>query len=287
MSRRIVLGLALAFLVIFVLGSLLAPFLKVPTTGGRSLSAMIGGGVATLALMLFSLFHASYALGWRHMLVFFAISAVVSWGFEQTGVATGAIYGPYHYTAALGPKLGHVPLLIPLAWFMMIYPSYIIANLLVDGRPLAARPGLGRLAWLALISGMVMTAWDLSVDPLLSGPGMQAWVWHDGGPYFGVPVRNYAGWLLTTFTIYLLYRLYERRVAPRPLAGLSVWAAGLPLVAYAVMALTDMFRANQALLVITPFTMGLPVLVAAGRLLDLRRTAAQQPAGEERANPAA
>lgn len=146
----------------------------------------------------------------------------------------------------------------------------VFANLLVDGRPLAARSGFGRLVWLSLVSGMVMTAWDLSVDPLLSGPDMRAWVWHDGGPYFGVPVHNYAGWLLTTFTIYLLFRLYERRVAPRPLAALTVATACMPLVAYAVMGVTDMFRANQALLVITPFTMGLPVLLAAGRLLELR-----------------
>jgi putative membrane protein len=230
------------------------------------------GGVAlpTMMLMLFSLFHAWYALGWRHSLAFFGLSAVISWGFEQVGVATGAIYGAYHYTDVLGAKLGHVPLLIPLAWFMMIYPSYIIANLLVGGRPLLSRPGFGRIVWLALVNGMVMTAWDLSVDVMLSGPRVQAWIWRDGGPYFGIPVQNFAGWLLTTFTVYLLYRLVERWVAPKPLADLSLATAVLPLVAYGAMAVSDMLLGDPALRVITPFTMGLPVLVAAGRLLDLR-----------------
>jgi uncharacterized membrane protein len=185
MSRRIILGLALLFLAVFLYRAILAPLMGLPAVGGM--------GLPTIALMLFSLFHACYALGWRHTLIFFIISAVVSWSFEQIGVATGAIYGPYHYTAVLGPKLGHVPLLIPLAWFMMIYPSYVIANLLVDGRPLSPRPGLTRLVWLALIGGMVMTAWDLSVDVILSGPHVRAWIWHDGGPYFGIPVQNYAG----------------------------------------------------------------------------------------------
>lgn len=265
MTRRIVLGLALLFLAIFLYRSLVAPILNLPTVGGVSLP--------TLALMLFSLFHAWYTLGWRHSLVFFAISAVVSWGFEQVGVATGAIYGPYHYTAMLGPKLGHVPLLIPLAWFMMIYPSYLIGNLLVTGRPLAARPGWARLAWLSLISGIVMTAWDLSVDIILSGPHAQAWIWHDGGPYFGIPVQNFAGWLLTTFTVYLLYRLFERWIEPRPLAGLTLATAALPLIAYAGMAVSDIRVGDAALQVITPFTMGLPVMVAAGRLLDWGRNA--------------
>jgi uncharacterized membrane protein len=104
---------------------LLQPWLTLP-------SIMGGVNTQTLILVLFSLTHALYALGWQHTLVFFTTSAVISWAFEQVGVATGAIYGPYHYTDVLGVKLGHVPLLIPLAWFMMIYPSYVIANLIAD-----------------------------------------------------------------------------------------------------------------------------------------------------------
>jgi hypothetical protein len=98
MSRRIILRLALVFLAVFLYRAIVVPLLGLPAVGCV--------GLPTISLMLFSLFHACYALGWRHTLVFFAISAVVSWGFEQVGVATGAIYGPYHYTAVLGPKLG-------------------------------------------------------------------------------------------------------------------------------------------------------------------------------------
>jgi uncharacterized membrane protein len=129
MTRRILLGLSTFFLSIFVyegaVRPLLQPWLTLP-------SIMGGVNTQTLILVLFSLTHALYALGWQHTLVFFTTSAVISWAFEQVGVATGAIYGPYHYTDVLGVKLGHVPLLIPLAWFMMIYPSYVIANLIAD-----------------------------------------------------------------------------------------------------------------------------------------------------------
>jgi uncharacterized membrane protein len=129
MTRRILLGLSIFFLSIFVYEGavrlLLQPWLTLP-------SIMGGVNTQTLILVLFSLTHALYALGWRHTLVFFTTSAVISWAFEQVGVATGAIYGPYHYTDVLGVRLGHVPLLIPLAWFMMIYPSYVIANLIAD-----------------------------------------------------------------------------------------------------------------------------------------------------------
>jgi putative membrane protein len=55
-----------------------------------------------------------------------------------------------------------------------------------------------------------MTAWDLVVDPILSGPTVGAWVWERGGSYYGVPLQNSLGWIVTTFTIYVLYRSVER-----------------------------------------------------------------------------
>ncbi len=43
-------------------------------------------------------------------------------------VRTGLVFGAYHYSDMLGIKLGHVPVLIPLGWFMMIYPSRVVAK---------------------------------------------------------------------------------------------------------------------------------------------------------------
>jgi uncharacterized membrane protein len=264
LRQRLLLGLTALFLGVFIyqgiLHALLLPAVALPGVPG-------GIGVLTVILMLFSFLHATYALGWRHSLTFFAMSAVVSWVFEQVGVATGLVYGAYHYTNTLGPKLGHVPFLIPIAWFMMIYPSYIIANLITEGRPTGSRGGLGRIAWLAFLSGLVMTAWDLVVDPGLSGPVHQAWVWEQDGPYFGVPVQNFVGWLLTTFMVYLCYRLFERRFNPRPAGPLTVAIAAMPVTAYGAMMLSNMIRGEPAaLVVIAPFAMGLPLIAAIERL---------------------
>jgi len=77
-----------------------------------------------------SLSHAMYMLGLRHALAFFALAALISLAFEAAGVATGAVYGPYHYTDFLDPKLFDVPLLVPLSWFMIIYPGYALVNYL-------------------------------------------------------------------------------------------------------------------------------------------------------------
>jgi len=191
---------------------------------------VIPGGLNSLIviLLLFSLWHASVALGVRLTLVFFAIITVTSWIFEEIGVATGLVYGPYHYTATLGPWLGSVPVLIPLAWFMLVYPSYVVANLIVDGWPVGTPGGRGHLVRLALVGALVMTAWDLVVDPILSGPTVGAWVWERGGPYYGVPVQNYLGWIVTTFTAYVLYRSVERRWTLQPVGPLSLGPSGIP-----------------------------------------------------------
>ena len=241
----------------------------------------IPGGlkVLTAILALFSLTHAWYSLGGRPTVAFFALSAVISWAYEQAGIATGLVFGPYHYTDYLGGKLGDVPVLIPLAWFMMIYPSYVVANLILERRPIGTPGGLAPLLRLAAASADVMTAWDLVVDPILSGPQVRAWVWEGGGPYFGIPLHNYAGWLVTTFTLYVAYRALEQRSARQePGAAsraeatgaalpLGAAAAAMPVAAYGLMLIADLLSgvAPAGLAVIGPVVMGLPCAAAALR----------------------
>ena len=193
-----------------------------------ALPVILGGlNSLILILLLFSLWHASVVLGVRLTMAFFAITTVTSCIFEEIGVVTGLVYGPYHYTSTLGPRLGAVPVLIPLAWFMLVYPSYVVANLIVDGWPVGTPGGRGHLVRLTLLGALVMTAWDLVVDPILSGPTVGAWVWERGGPYYGVPVQNYLGWIVTTFTVYLLYRSVERRWTHQPVGPLSLGPSGV------------------------------------------------------------
>src|SRR5215216_4382053 len=105
-------------------------------------------GVA-MFVALFSLLHSLSALGWRNTLALFGITAVVGWSFEQAGVATGLVYGLYHYSDALGPKLGHVPYAIPIAWYSMLYLSYVMAMLITEGAMRRMQSGWAPLVWQA------------------------------------------------------------------------------------------------------------------------------------------
>lgn len=186
--------------------------------------------LATLTLFGFSVGHAMWTLGSRQALLFLGLTFGISLLFESIGVLTGRVYGPYHYTDRLGVKVfGLVPLLIPIAWFMMVYPSHVLVERLA-GAGGGAR--LARTAWLAGLSALAMTAWDLVMDPIMVSSGH--WVWEAKGAYFGIPVRNYAGWLVTTFCIYLLYRLIAGRRVPRSWGAGSQRFQNLPLLAYVV-----------------------------------------------------
>jgi uncharacterized membrane protein len=156
--------------------------------------------ILTVMAFTFALLHGSQKLGWKRILLLVALTFVVSLTFESVGVATGLIYGKYHYTAKLGIKfLGLVPYLIPLAWLMMIYPSLVIASQIV---PVNWKTGQWR-SGVAVLGGVIMTAWDLALDPLMVYGGY--WVWDMKGGYFGVPLQNYLGWWVTIFVAFVLF----------------------------------------------------------------------------------
>ena len=155
--------------------------------------------LVTLTGFAFALLHAGQRESWGRAVRLLVLVFIVSLLFESVGVATGWVYGPYHYTDALGPKfLGLVPFLIPVAWFMMSYPSFVIADRLFPSEWKRWQ----RVLSVAAVGGLVMTAWDLIMDPIMVAGGN--WVWDTKGAYFGIPLQNYWGWWLTIFTTFAL-----------------------------------------------------------------------------------
>lgn len=197
--------------------------------------------LTTLVMFLFAVLHAGGAYGWRRGTALLVIVTATGLAFESVGVATGAVYGPYHYSDLLGAKfLGLVPYLIPVAWFMMIYPSLRIANDLA--RRIVPR-GFWNGALTAALAAVAMTAWDLAMDPMMVAAGH--WVWEQPGAYFGVPIQNFWGWWLTTFTALALYLIVRRWLPGKDDAALpTTWTT----VSYTVMGLTT---------VVTDFLIGL------------------------------
>jgi putative membrane protein len=115
--------------------------------------------------------------------------SVFAYAVETIGVATGVPYGTFAYTADLGPMLGGVvPLALPLLYLPLVIDAYLLGVVLLGRR---ARRRTVRIA--TGVGALLLI--DLVLDPGAVAVGF--WTYAAGGPYYGVPVSNFLGWLLT------------------------------------------------------------------------------------------
>jgi putative membrane protein len=169
------------------------------------------GQVIVAAAVLLIMFALRTRLAWAPAAAAIYATSLAS---ELLGTTRGVPFGPYHYTDALGWKwFGHVPLLIPLSWFLMAAPSFAIAGALV--RSTTAR---------VLVASMVLLTWDLALDPAMSF-ATKYWVWGESGPYYGMPLLNLFGWYVTGLVLMGILALLraERWLAAVPLTRLATF----------------------------------------------------------------
>lgn len=186
--------------------------------------ARFGPVISVAVTIAFTLLHGTARYGWRHLAVFFAIAAVVSWAYETCSILTGFPFGHYHYTDRLGPRLWLVPLAIMPAYIGTAYLAWSIAQVLLDiyVRALTLRTSV----FLSVTAAFIMVMWDVSMDPYMAT--IQGnWVWHRGGAFYGVPLVNFFGWYLCVYSFYQLFAFYLlKRQTLRPpsaITGKSYW----------------------------------------------------------------
>jgi putative membrane protein len=138
------------------------------------------------------------AIGIRWLLLF-SSAVAISLLMELGGTTLGIPFGKYSYTSLLGWKLfNHVPLLIPLSWFFMSLPSYVLAGQILG------RSHHGRWSQITLGSLLLLT-WDFTLDPAMSHL-TPFWLWEKPGNFFlEMPLSNLLGWFVTGFLILTLY----------------------------------------------------------------------------------
>lgn len=230
---------------------------------GSSFSLVLGN----ILLAFGALSHSAWLWGWRRCLLFFSVSAGLTFVLEALSLATD-LATPYYYTAVLGPRFLGVPVIIPLGWFTMLYLSHVVVNLMVDGHPRCERRGHGRTVFLALLTALVMSSWDLTLDPYMVQI-VKAWVWLQPGGFLGIPFANYVSWLELTFIICLCYRVAQGGLPEAGPTEPSRALVALPVILYGLIGLSGCFVGLAGgLAVLPPFTMGIAALGALGRLLQ-------------------
>jgi len=152
--------------------------------------------VGVLAFATASGSHAYAAYGRTFLIKFLLVALMATFVIEAIGVATNFPFGTYEYDLGrLGFTVLGVPLLIPFAWFMMLYPSWLVSNSLFKSRFLTVPTG-----------ALLMSTWDLYLDPQMVNEGY--WTWFiDGIATKEIPLTNFFGWFISTAVIFALLAL--------------------------------------------------------------------------------
>jgi putative membrane protein len=227
--------MVLAFLALWALLMIALPIVRVTSSPAVFNGLVVVSVVAQAGAVLVIL---GDAWGWRRTALTAVLVGVLSWGIEFVGSSTGFPFGEYAYTGTLQPQLAHVPLVIPLAWLMMLPVAWAVAQAIGGHHP----------RWrFVVLSVLAFTAWDLFLDPQMVSWGY--WVWANPRGYFGIPWSNYAGWLLSAALLTLAARPAPVPTVPLLIVYTITWALesiglvlffGLPgpgLVGLAVMGL--------------------------------------------------
>lgn len=213
---------ALALLPPAIAVALVATAIAYPLTSGGARLAVTWAIVLLGAAL--SAVHAALSRGPAAGPALVLLVVVTAVAVEAVGLATGFPYGRYRYGAGLGPAVLGVPLLVPLAWLMMAWPSWLLAGYLAGRR--AVRVG---------VAAALFAAWDVVLDPQMVQAGYWTWAHpRPGLPGIGtVPLTNLAGWLLAGLVLMGLVDALLRRIA----AGPPRVGDAAPLVAFAWMTL--------------------------------------------------
>jgi len=151
------------------------------------------------SVLLIFLYFASSYLDWgaRRATKYLIGTSLASYIIEFAGVRTGYPFGNYSYTPALSPFVGPVPLFIPLMWCALGYFCLRASGLSV------------------VVPALLMMFLDISLDPIFS---RDLWHWQatPGPQYFGVPLLNFVGWLISALLLFTIFRLavVETRRSP-------------------------------------------------------------------------
>lgn len=248
MTKRTTLNLiiVLSFILFFlaVLFTLYQAFvLKILPTLSIQITVLLG--------MVFCLLDGIRFLGKKKIIEFFLITMLITSGAELLGVKMGIFFGEYSYNIYLGEQfLDLVPYIIPPAWFMMLYPSYIIALFLIKILKTEDNTELT----VAILGAVIMTTWDIVIDPVMVSGSYWKWEVHD---YYGIPYTNFLGWFIVSFIVLFLFGLKNQikasdfsfsafnqmTTAYYGLIGLSsaIAAIGIGLFVPALLGLTGIF----------------------------------------------
>lgn len=160
------------------------------------------------AFLLLSLLASWWTFGWSRTLLFTALVWLTAFLSEYSSIRNGFPFGDYVYLEVTRDRelwIANVPFMDSLSFTFLAYVSYVLAlafclPLRRSGRSvrLVDVPQVRR-SWGVWLLAVLFFVWiDVVIDPLaVRGDRWflgKIFYYPAGGPYFGVPLSNFAGW---------------------------------------------------------------------------------------------
>lgn len=229
-------------------------------------------------------------IGWKRTLTFTLAGYFIAFGSEWLSINTGFPYGWYYYIDTTSSRelwIAGVPFFDSLSYVFLAYCSYATALFILS--PLKAwrwnivtleTRSIRRSFAALLLGSFLQTFLDIVIDPVaLQGRRWflgQIYGYREAGIHFGVPLSNYAGWLLTSFCLIAAFQLIDAgrlddapkgavNLPFRSLLGPVLFLSVLLFNIGMMLAIGERFMALSAALMFT-----LPILMVL--VLALRRT---------------
>ncbi|KKC26101.1 hypothetical protein WP12_10890 [Sphingomonas sp. SRS2] len=160
--------------------------------------------VITIALVAFGYFHGARRYGWGTTAVLFVIATVIATTSEHFSVTAGFPFGYYIHTAAMGPQIFQVPIIIGPVYFGMTYLVWTLVLAIFGTAHVRCRTFIFAAP---VIAACIVTGFDMCFDPIGSTVGGY-WHYRESGAYFGVPLSNYVGWFINAWAIFQSFALF-------------------------------------------------------------------------------
>ncbi len=146
-----------------------------------------------LMLVLICFSHHEFDL---KFVLFIVTTAILGYGVEWLGIHQHFVFGTYTYGDTLGIKLGGVPVIIGINWFLLTYASGVFAQRLFASSVLAR----------IIFGAFIMTMSDVIIEPIAIR--FDYWHWQTTGDFLTAPLINYIGWFVVSIIMLAIFETF-------------------------------------------------------------------------------
>jgi len=133
---------------------------------------------------------------WRGIALL-AVMGGLALGIELFGIQTGVLYSDFSYGTILGAKILAVPWTVPFSWLPLFFLTWVSVR------------GISSPLVRILVGSVLMVGLDLVLDP--GATNLAFWTWAQDGFFYGVPLHNFGGWLVSSVLALGIWEMIKPR----------------------------------------------------------------------------